>query len=556
MKVWFLILALFSIVVVFPQNNKDASQIVATVGNQNTTFKNYLDRYEDYLIWTGLHDNKQARYAILNNMINEILLRNYDDNSKVYNNPEYIKEIHWAKNETILSFLKDREVYAKITASEDELRQAYIRSKTKVAVRHLYAATEKEANDLYNLLKIGVSFDELAKQTYTDTLLKNNGGYLGFINWGETDPDFENVAYSLKIGEFSQPVKTAQGYSIIKVEDKIQDPFLTEDGFVHMKHKLERAVKISKKISSEVAYLKTIFDKSQLKFNDKAILAVLEDLKNANNENNNNIELDNTSVKLYKDCVKFKDKVYSQREIEKKVFEVPKFNRDLLTDKKTLRNAITGLIMQDVLLGIAEQKGYDTISYVNETYSNLENNIYLRYKKNEISEIVPVSDSEIVKYYNDNIAYYTSEREMNVQEIVVSNDSLAHVLIDRIQNSEDFGQLAEKFSVRKWSATNKGVMGLSPVSVFGDMKDTLWDSPVGKVFGPVKFENYFGIFRVLEKKDSLPIDIGLVKSQIIANIKNGKGFPYMKKKLEALAKKTTVWFNDDLIKNYNINLSE
>jgi parvulin-like peptidyl-prolyl isomerase len=556
MKFRFSILVLIPIIVVFPQNNKDISQIVAIVGNQNTTFKNYLDRYEDYLIWSGLHDNMQARYAILNNMINEILLRNYDDNSKVYNNPEYIKEIHWAKNETILSFLKDREVYAKITASEDELRQAYLRSKTKVAVRHLYAATEKEADNLYNLLKIGVSFDELAKQTFTDTLLKNNGGYLGFINWGGTDPDFENVAYSLKIGEFSQPVKTAQGYSIIKVEDKIQDPFLTEDGFVQMKHKLERAVKISKKISSEVAYLKTIFDKTQLKFNDKVILAVLEDLKNTNYDKKNNLELDNTTGKIYKDCVKFKDKVYSQCEIEEKTFNVPKYNRNLLTDVKTLKNAVTGLIMQDVLLGIAEEKGYDTVSYVTETYDKLENNIYLNYKKNEISETVPVSDSEIVKYYNDNIAYYTSEREMNVQEIVVSNDSLTYALLDRIEEGEEFGQLAEKYSVRKWSAVKKGVIGLSPVSVFGSMKDTLWDSPIGKIFGPVKFENYFGIFRVLDKKDGLPIDIGLVKSQIITNIKNGKGFPYMKKKLEVLAKKTTVWFNDDLIKNYNIKLSE
>ena len=52
------------------------------------------------------------------------------------------------------------------------------------------------------------------------------------------------------------------------------------------------------------------------------------------------------------------------------------------------------------------------------------NNIYLNYKKNEILDIVPVADSEIVKYYNDNIGYYTSEKEMNVQEIVVSNDSL------------------------------------------------------------------------------------------------------------------------------------
>ena len=357
MKFRFLILTLFSVIVVFPQNNKDTSQIVATVGNQNTTFKNYLDRYEDYLIWTGVQDNMQARYAILNNMINEILLRNYDDNSKVYNNPEYIKEIHWAKNQTILSFLKDREVYAKITASDDDLREAYKRSKTKVAVRHLYAATEKEADNLYNLLKIGISFDELAKQTFYGHSLKNNGGYLGFINWGETDPDFENVAYSLKIGEISQPVKTAQGYSIIKVEDKIQDPFLTEDGFVNMKHKLERAVRISKKIPYEAAYLKKVFDQTLVKFNDNAIIAVLDDLKKMNYNDLGNLELNNTSGKIYKDCVKFKDKVYSQREIEKKILEVPKYNRDLLTGVKLLKNAIIGLIMQDVLLGIAKEKG-------------------------------------------------------------------------------------------------------------------------------------------------------------------------------------------------------
>ena len=556
MKFTILILALFSVNIVFPKDNKDTSQIVASVGNQNTTFKKYLDRYEDYLIGTGLRDNMQARFAILNNMINEILLRNYDDNSRIYNNPEYIKEIGWVKKETILAFLKDQEVYAKITASEDELRQAYISSKTKVSVRHLYASTEKEADNLYNLAKIGVSFEELAKQSFTDTTLKNNGGYLGFIDWGETDPDFENAAYTLKIGEISKPVKTAQGYSIIKVEDKIQDPFLTENDFVNMKHKFERAVKISKKIPSESAYLKQIFDQTQVKFNDKALSSILNDLQDMNYDASNYFESNNISQKLYKDCVRLKDKVYSQRDIEKKILEVPKYNRDLLTDIGRLKSAIIGLIMQDVLLGIAVEKGYDTTSYVLETENKFTDNIFLNYKKNEIYDLVPVSDSEIVKYYNDNSGFYKSEREMNVQEIVVENDSLALVLKNNIEKGADFGQLAQKYSHRKWSAEKKGVMGFSPVSVFGDMQDTLWDSPIGKVFGPVKFDNYYGIFRVLEKKDGVPVDIGLVKKQITYNIQNIKGFPFMIKRLEALAKKTTVKFDADLIKNYKFNLAE
>jgi len=76
-----------------PKGQTEKTQIVASVGDSRITFQDFSDRYEDYLIFTGLQDNLQARYAILNNMINEILLRQYDDNSKVYGNPEYKREI-------------------------------------------------------------------------------------------------------------------------------------------------------------------------------------------------------------------------------------------------------------------------------------------------------------------------------------------------------------------------------------------------------------------------------------------------------------------------------
>jgi parvulin-like peptidyl-prolyl isomerase len=553
MKFRILVFTLLSVCSLFPQSQSDTSQIVASVGNENITFGTYLARYEDYLIFSGIQDNQQARFAVLNNMINEILLKSYDDNSTIYNNSEFNKEKEWARKETVLAFLKDREVYAKITASDDELKIAYIRSKVKIAVRHLYASTEKEAENLYQLVRMGVSFNELAKQCFTDTALKNNGGYLGYINWGSTDPNFENAAYSMRVGEISRPVKTAQGYSIIKVEDIVQNPFKTQDEFLRMKEKLERAVRISKKIPSEEAYLNQIFNKSDVIFNEIALSAILNDLKETN-FNSSNIE-SNNQIKTIKDCVKYKDKLYSAKEIENKIFEVPKYNRDLLTDLKTLKQAVLALVMQDVLLGIANGKGYDSTSYVNESYAKLENNIYLNYKRSEVLATVPVSDSEIVKYYKDNIAQYSTEREIDVQEIILDNDSTANAIVKKINSGEDFGNLAEKYSLRVWSAKNKGEMGYSQLSNFGDMKDTLWDSPLGKLFGPVRFDKYYGVFRVLGKKDVEPINISLVKQEIIKNIENEKGFPYMKKRLENLSKKTTIKVNDDLVKNYVINLA-
>ena len=89
------------------------------------------------------------------------------------------------------------------------------------------------------------------------------------------------------------------------------------------------------------------------------------------------------------------------KEIENKILDVPEYNRNFVTNVKRLREAVLGLLMQDVLLSIAKEKGYDTTSYVAETFDNLANNIYLSYKRNEVLALVPVADSEITRYLRE-----------------------------------------------------------------------------------------------------------------------------------------------------------
>jgi len=536
----------------FPDTTLHDPNVVATIGATQIPYKEFTDRYEDYLVFSGVQDNMRARFAVLNNMINEILLKQYDDNSKIYNDPEYKKEIAWARKESVLAFLKDQEIYAKIRVSDEEVHEAYRRSKVKVSVRHLFAQTEGEAENLYRLAKMGVSFKELAQQVFTDTALKNNGGSLGFISWGQTDPNFENAAYSLKVGEISRPVKTAQGYSIIKVDDRIEDPFTTETDFLNMKRKIERALKIDKKVPYEKDYMAKVFDTTAVKFDETATKAVCDDLQEIQGHS---IESTKPRSRAGRFCVKYKNRSYSAQEIENKILQVPAYNRSLISEVHQLKAAVIGLLMQDVLLDIAKQKGYDTTSYVNETFEKLANNIYLNYKRNEVLALVPVADSEITKYYTKNIGYYTNEQEMNVQEIVVGNDSLAFALRADIQLGADFGSLASKYSLRSWSAKHNGEMGLAPISKFGGLKDTLWAAPLGELLGPLKFDKYYGLFRVLEKEGGKPIDVASVRPQIVKAIQNEKGFPYMKDRLENLSKLTTIRVNETLVKNYTMSVA-
>ncbi len=76
----------------------------------------------------------------------------------------------------------------------------------------------KRAKEIRAMAIKGGNFAELAKK-YSMGPSAKNGGELGWFKKGEMVPEFEKVAFSLKKGEISEPVKTRFGYHIIKVED-------------------------------------------------------------------------------------------------------------------------------------------------------------------------------------------------------------------------------------------------------------------------------------------------------------------------------------------------
>ncbi|OGU84279.1 MAG: hypothetical protein A2W11_01995 [Ignavibacteria bacterium RBG_16_35_7] len=145
------------------------SVTIASVGQHKIYKDQFVDRYTDYLLATGIKDNIVVREAILDNMINEILLYHFDDNKDLFSNPEYQKESAWAEKQSVLAYLKDQEVYAKIKVTEREVREAFVRVNKKIAASHLFAPTLEEAENLYKLLEIGVDWDNLAAQVFTDS---------------------------------------------------------------------------------------------------------------------------------------------------------------------------------------------------------------------------------------------------------------------------------------------------------------------------------------------------------------------------------------------------
>ncbi len=90
---------------------------------------------------------------------------------------------------------------------------------TEIRASHILVKTEDEAKKLYDEIQNGKDFAQIAQEV---SLCPSgqNGGDLGFFGKGMMVKPFEDAAFSLEIGEISQPVETQFGWHLIKLTDK------------------------------------------------------------------------------------------------------------------------------------------------------------------------------------------------------------------------------------------------------------------------------------------------------------------------------------------------
>ncbi|HIE53866.1 MAG TPA: peptidylprolyl isomerase, partial [Chromatiaceae bacterium] len=81
------------------------------------------------------------------------------------------------------------------------------------------SAARARAEDIYKRLKAGEKFEQLARELSEDPGSNEQGGDLGWISPGVMPKAFEEVAYALKKGQISEPVRTPFGYHVLQVEE-------------------------------------------------------------------------------------------------------------------------------------------------------------------------------------------------------------------------------------------------------------------------------------------------------------------------------------------------
>ncbi len=165
-------------------------------------------------------DSYLQQYIVFKLKVADAIKQGYDTTKA------FRSELGGYRNQLAQNYLTDNQ------AKEKLLRKSYERSLTEINAWHILIALPPEvspedtlkayqkASFIRDRIVLGEPFEQVARGTSDDQSVKVNGGNLGYFSVFQMIMPFEEVAYSLKKGSVSMPVRTPFGYHIIKVADK------------------------------------------------------------------------------------------------------------------------------------------------------------------------------------------------------------------------------------------------------------------------------------------------------------------------------------------------
>ena len=162
--------------------------------------------------------------ALIKGFVNTKLLSLEAQSSGLENTKEFQAKLANVKDQmlqqqVVENYLKKAVTDSMIDTEYNKLVES-LKGKEEVKASHILVDTEEKAKEAKKKLSKGAKFADVAKEFSSDKSTSASGGTLGYFTEGQLVPEFEKKAFSMKVGEISDPIKTQFGWHIIKVEDK------------------------------------------------------------------------------------------------------------------------------------------------------------------------------------------------------------------------------------------------------------------------------------------------------------------------------------------------
>ena len=490
----------------------DLATDLATVAGEAITAVD-LDRFEralpDYLRLPG-EEGTSVHRAHLQSLVDKELLLHEARKRGLDQLPSLVQRLSEMVNKRLVEELS-REITAGLSVTEEELRSAYEAHLLgwEIWPAHILSASEEDASEIIRLLGTGVGFSKLASQRSLADDADKGGDLGGFFGPGDAVPNLREGVFRLEEGQVSEPIRTMDGYEVVKVIKKRRIPLEKLQASI-----VEQLIR-RKGVSRRQAVVDSLKEARGLRYHRDRIHAVLDGLHRRGLDP---ARAQAPLIEYSGGAIKVSDAVQGLRDLDP-------------PDSATAFQALELRIIPDSLLTLeARALGRHQRGHIMEWKEKKRQELIAsQLRLDEIADKVEVTDAEVRAYYDKFIDTYTSlPGFIQITEVLCDTRAEAEAILARARAGERLEQLAVRHSVRPGmkpvgghAFTDSGRVTVEPLyqspyrTIFGDSNT----EDVGVLQGPLEVQDKYSVFRLDQPVELTAVSFRQVRRPIRVNIR-------------------------------------
>ena len=519
---------------------------LAHVNGEPLMSETFRDEYVGYLLKTGLQDKSEYRQQVLNAQVASMLLVQEAKDQGIESDKSYSEAASRIKKKLLVDIYVRKALFDTIQVSEDELKDMFVKANTTLKARHLYAPDEIQATALYNRIVAGETFEALAREVFADTTLANNGGYIGEFSVDDMDRAFEEVAFGLEIGEVSKPVRTAQGYSIIRVEDRFVKPLLTEYEYAERRDRMYQFVSYRKKSAARASHISGLLDDLAPRYNPPVfdrLYGFVTGEFTMESEDVDQAWFDETLVSFASEAGPV---AWTVADFQHVASETSDKQRSRVRTQRDLEEFISALIAREEMALRAAGVGYDRDPEFDYEYQKaLDNWIWSTATQAIVSNAQPPADS-LDRYYQAHREDFVPAPLIEVSEILLDEKEKAHALME-VLDRPSFATEARKHSIRPGADATGGYLGYVRQSQLGVLWGRVANAKSGEILGPIEVDGHYVILMIGERKEAKDPAAALDTAEILKHFRAKNSKRLIQDHVSQLISTSAIAVNDSLL---------
>ncbi|MEO0081479.1 MAG: peptidyl-prolyl cis-trans isomerase [candidate division WOR-3 bacterium] len=358
----------------------------------------------------AMYEPFEKKQELLNEMIDTRLLYKGALAAGVMNDPKFATDVAQMRNRVVFQEWYRREIELKAEPTNKAVQAQYRKDRAsryttpeKVHAYQIVVAEKTLADSLRRALLADttLSWDSVARQ-YSTAPDKEKGGDMGLFARGTQPRPIENVAFQLRPGQLSQPIKTDQGYVLMKVTER-----------------KPRVIRPLSEVENQI--------KVQLRQEN---VNRLYEAKTAELRRRANVVTDTNAIAQNKDTLALVyGSVITPAELTARIDQIPPFFRGQFETPEGKQRILDQLILEKLLLYEVERsKTWLWNKVVDRVLEQRTQMAIDRYRTMMTTEKVRIDSARVKADYKANINEHKVPAQVHLREIVARSRNRAEQL--------------------------------------------------------------------------------------------------------------------------------